>query len=250
VIRKRYFGKEGNRPFNLDFIREKYVALGRFRTEETRVAIVFLATVLLWFTRADIDFGAIRFRGWSQLIPSGKMIKDSTVAIAGSIALFLIPSGKGKQALLQWDDVTRLPFRILLLFGSGFALAAAFSESGLASRIASSLSEFSGWPVITFVFAVAILVTALSEFASNVASIQLMLPILAPLAVSLDVDPLTLMVPATLAASLGYMMPVATAPNTIVFGTGMVPVRQMIRTGLIINLLGIILIGIFQLLFN
>ena len=208
--------------------------------------MIFLITVVLWFTRTDIDFGSWQFTGWSHLLPWGKMIKDSTVAIAGALMLFLLPNGTDGKPLLEWEDVTRLPFRILLLFGSGFALAAAFNSSGLATAIASRLSALNGWSPWFFVVAVAIIVTALSEFASNVASIQLMLPILAPLAVTLKVDPLLLMVPATLAASLGYMMPVATAPNTIVFGTGLVPVREMIRTGFIINILGIILISIFQ----
>ncbi|MFM8432230.1 MAG: SLC13 family permease [Bacteroidota bacterium] len=248
VIRYRYFREGGKRPFDLGFIRQRYAALGNMTKQEIRVMVVFSSIVLLWFTRTDIDFGFIKFTGWTHLLPWGTMVKDSTIAIIGSLALFLLPSGKNNESLLGWDDVTRLPFRILLLFGSGFALAAAFNKSGLATAIASKLTVLQGWPVIAFVVSVVILVTALSEFASNVASIQLMLPILAPLAVTLNVDPLLLMVPATLAASLGYMMPVATAPNTIVFGTGMIPMREMVHTGLVINIIGAILISLFQLI--
>ncbi len=246
-IRYRFIPKSDDLRFDRNYIREKLEALGPLQTEEKRVIAIFLLAVLGWFTRIDLDFGAFRIPGWSNLLPEGKMIKDSTIAIFAALLLFLIPAKKKDAgALLNWSDVTRLPFRIILLFGSGFALAEAFERTGLAQWLAGHLQVLHGMPAWIMVLGVAVMATALSEFASNVASVQLMLPILAPLAVSLEVDPLVLMFPATIAASFGYMMPVATAANTIVYGTGYIPVRQMMRTGLFLNIIGILLLTLFS----
>lgn len=251
IIRYRYFKKAHNQPFDAAFIREQQIKLGKMRYEEKAVLVIFSFTVLLWFTRSPIDFGPFAINGWSSYVEFGKMIKDSTIAIGAALLLFVWPAKEGKSgALLNWSDVTKLPFRVILLFGSGFAIAAAYQESGLADFLAKKLELFAGMPVWVFTLGIALLVTILSEFASNVASIQLMLPILAPLAVSLGVPPLSLMIPATIAASFGYMMPVATAPNTIVYGTGMVPVKEMMRTGLLLNIIGVILLTLYTYLFG
>ncbi|MFM2207409.1 MAG: hypothetical protein RL213_1384 [Bacteroidota bacterium] len=250
LVRTRYFRKEWNKPFNLGFVREKLRSLGRMGYEERSVVIVFVFTVTAWFTRNTIDFGAVKLRGWSTLLPNGEMIKDSTVAILASLLLFLWPS-KGRKGVkvLAWSDVQKLPLRILLLFGSGFAIAEAFQRSGLAGRMAVELDILQGMPAWALTLGIGLLITFISEFASNVACIQLMLPVLAPLAVSLHADPLLLMVPATLSASFGYMMPVATAPNTIVYGTGHVPAKEMMRTGLRLNIIAILLLTVYTYLF-
>jgi sodium-dependent dicarboxylate transporter 2/3/5 len=178
------------------------------------------------------------------------MIKDSTIAILASLLLFLWPAkGRKETKVLAWSDVQKLPLRILLLFGSGFAIAEAFQRSGLAGRMAVELDILQGLPVWAFTLGIALLITLISEFASNVACIQLMLPVLAPLAVSLHADPLLLMVPATLSASFGYMMPVATAPNTIVYGTGHIPAKEMMRAGFRLNLIAILLLTLYTFLF-
>ena len=171
------------------------------------------------------------------------MIKDSTVVIFASLLLFLWPAKSDTSStLLTWSDVNKLPFRIILLFGSGFALAEAFQVSGLAQRLSGELNRLQGFQPWMFVLCLAALITFMSKFASNVATIQLMLPIIPPVAQSLHVDPLFLMIPATIAASFGYMMPVATAPNTIVYGTGHVPVKDMMRTGFWLNVMGVVLL--------
>ena len=251
IIRYRYFKSSHNQPFDSAFIREQQDKLGFMRYEEKAVLTIFVITVLLWFTRSSIDFGSFTLNGWSTYFAFGKMIKDSTIAIGAAVLLFLWPARDAKsESLLNWSDVTKLPFRVILLFGSGFAIAAAYQESGLATFLAKKLEHFAGMPVWVFTLGIALLVTVLSEFASNVASIQLMLPILAPVAVSLHVPPMTLMIPATIAASFGFMMPVATAPNTIVYGTGMVPVKEMMRTGLLLNIIGILLLSLYTYLFE
>lgn len=251
IIRFRYFKETHNRPFDIGFITEQQKRLGGMRYEEKAVLFIFATTVLLWFTRSTIDFGFFTITGWSTLFSFGKLIKDSTIAIGASLVLFLWPARTSPdENLLNWNDVTKLPFRVILLFGSGFAIASAYQESGLAEFLAKKLELFAGMPAWVFILGIALLVTVLSEFASNVASIQLMLPILAPLAVSLHVSPLTLMIPATIAASFGFMMPVATAPNTIVYGTGMIPVKEMMRTGLLLNIIGIVLLTIYAYFFG
>lgn len=240
ILKKLFIPKHHEKPLHLDFVRNELKKAGPVSGEEKWLMLIFFITVILWFTRAGLNFGSFRLPGWTSWLPHGSFIRDSTVAIAMSLLLFLIPS-KNKQGekLLMWKDVTRLPFRIILLFGSGFALAEGFERSGLATMLAQQLSVFTHFNEWILLLAIMVLVTVLSEFASNVASVQLVLPVLAPLSVTLQADPLTLMVPATIAASLGYMMPVATAANTIVYGTGYVPVKQMMRAGLILNLTGI-----------
>lgn len=240
ILNKLFIPKKHEKPLHLDYIREDLKKAGSVSTEEKWLMVIFFITVVLWFTRTGLNFGFFSIKGWTSFLPYGKFIRDSTVAIAMSLFLFLIPSKnkKGEQ-LLMWKDVTRLPFRIILLFGSGFALAEGFEKSGLATLLAQQLIIFSKFQEWTILLVIMVLVAGLSEFASNVASVQLVLPVLAPLAVTLHIDPLTLMVPATIAASLGYMMPVATAANTIVYGTGYVSVKQMMRAGLILNLTGI-----------
>ncbi len=243
ILKKLFIPKQHEKPLHLDFIREELRKAGPVSSEEKWLMTVFFITVILWFTRAGLNFGSFSIKGWASFLPYGSFIRDSTVAITMSLLLFLIPSKnkKGEQ-LLMWKDVTRLPFRIILLFGSGFALAEGFEKSGLAKLLAQQLGVFNQFPAWTLLLVIMIMVTVLSEFASNVASVQLVLPVLAPLSITLNLDPLTLMVPATIAASLGYMMPVATAANTIVYGTGYVPMKQMMRAGLILNLTGIIIL--------
>jgi sodium-dependent dicarboxylate transporter 2/3/5 len=160
-----------------------------------------------------------------------------------AVLLFMIPSRSEKgRAILTWEEAKKLPFDIILLFGSGFALAKGFDVSGLSTWLAGQLSLFQNANIVLIGFSLAVLVCVISEFASNVASIQLMIPVLIVLQQELNVDPLVLMIPATLAASTGFMLPVATAPNTIVFGSGKITVNDMARAGFLMDIAGILLI--------
>lgn len=247
VLKKLFIKKEYNRPFDISHIRNELGKLGPLQFEERIIMMVFSVAVVLWFTRVDIDFGSFKIKGWTTLFENGKFIKDSTVAVMCASILFFIPSEKNNgERILEWKDITKLPLRIILLFGSGFALAEGFEKSGLANFIAGKMIVFTEMPLWLIIMGIALLVTVLSEFASNVASVQLMLPIVAPLSVALTIDPLVLMVPVTLAASFGYMLPVATAANTIVYGTGYIPVRQMMRVGFLLNVIGIVLLTLFM----
>lgn len=243
VLKTMFIKKDTVLMLDKVYFLSAYQKLGKMSFEEKAVAIIFSITAILWFTRADIDFGAFKMSGWSNLFPNKDYLQDSTVAIVMAMLLFFIPSKKEKgRALITWDDVTKLPFDIILLFGGGFALAKGFELSGLSTWLGSQLQFTSHTNIYIFILGMCILVTIISEFASNVACIQLMLPILLALQKTMDIHPLMLMIPATLAASLGFMLPVATAPNTIVFGSNRLRVKDMLKAGLVLDIVGIILI--------
>lgn len=223
------------------FIRDKYTALGKTTWEQKIVMTVFTITVVLWFTRTGFDLGTVRIGGWETWFPKG-YIKDSTVAIFMAVSLFVLPAREKNKFILEWTDVKKLPFHIILLFGGGFALAKGIEVSGLGSFLAAQLNFFKDYPLWMLIGTLIILITVLSELASNVATITLMLPILSSLAVAINIDPLKLMVPATFAASFGFMLIIATAPNTIAYATGHFQSRQLFRAGLVMNVAGIILL--------
>ena len=204
------------------------------RAEKTALALC-AATALLWIFRADINFGATTLRGWASVFPIAKNINDATVAIAMALVAFLLPVG-GAKRLLEWEEFKRIPWDVLILFGGGFALADALDSSGFSKWAGARLSFVGDWAPVLMIVAICIVVTMLSEVASNVATATAMMPIAAALATSIGVHPYFLMIPAVLAASSGFMLPVATAPNTIVYATGLVRVRAMSRTGLLLDL--------------
>lgn len=243
ILKKMFIKKEAELIIDKQYFRDAYQRLGKMSYEEKIVSVVFCFTALLWFTREDIDFGFLVVRGWSNLFPYKNFLSDSTVAICMALLLFLIPSKAEKgRAIITWDDVTKLPYDIVLLFGGGFAMAKGFEISGLSNWFALQLKFSSETNVYVLVFGLCVIITIISEFASNVACIQLMIPILLAIQKTMGVHPLMLMIPATLAASLGFMLPVATAPNTIVFGSKRLKVKDMLRAGLILDVVGILLV--------
>jgi len=202
------------------FLSEGSVLLGKWTTAETRVMIVFVMTMIAWI--------------WP-----GKNIHDGVVAIAASALLFVIPDGKGKGGkLLDLEWVRRLPWDVILLFGGSFALAESFHRTGLASWIAGSLQALQGMPVILLVFLLCLTTSFLSELMSNTAQTAIMMPLLAAASGALEIHPYMLMIPATVASSLAFMMPIGTPPNAIVIASGRVKISQMMRTGFILNILG------------
>ncbi|MFZ9943588.1 MAG: SLC13 family permease [Bacteroidia bacterium] len=232
------------------YFSDAYQRLGPVSGEQKWVGGVFAFTAFMWFTRADLDLGLIVVPGWSGLFQFPDFIQDSMVAVFMAMLLFLIPAPSQRNTfLLTWKDVSRLPFDIILLFGSGFALAKGFEVSGLSQWLAQGLSMFSNANTLLLILGICIIVCVISEFASNVASIQLVIPILVAFQKDLGVDPLVLLIPATLAASLGFMMPVATAPNTIVFGSNRLSVSDMVRSGWWLNLVGVLIITMMVWLF-
>jgi sodium-dependent dicarboxylate transporter 2/3/5 len=171
---------------------------------------------------------------------------DTIVALCGALALFLIPSGRGKDApLLSWDHAMRIPWGVLLFFGGGLALAKGFDSSGLAAWIGQKMEGLSSVPHIVMLLCVFLVVVLLSEIASNVATASMMMPILAALATGIGVEPTALLLSAAMAASIGFGLPVATAPNAIVFSSGFLNTRDMARAGFLLDLASILLLLLF-----
>ena len=216
--------------------------VGKWRSAERRTLIVFGLTALAWMTRAE-PFGG--WREWFNL-PGAN---DASVAFVGVIFLFLLPDGSGERGekgrLLDWESCRQIPWGVLLLFSGGICLAAGIKDSGLSSQIAGVLSGVGTLPVLGLVLTVCLLMTFLTELTSNTASTILIMPILASVALVNDLDPLVVMLPAALSASCAFMLPVATAPNAVVFGTGYLTVPKMVREGLMLNLMGVVVIGIY-----
>jgi len=211
--------------------------LGPVSRAEIRVAFIFALTALAWITSPLL----------SSFIPG---LSDTLIAIAAALALFLLPSGMPcKSGLLAWEDLRDLPWGILLLFGGGLSLADAMGSSGLAAWLGDAMSLLRGMPVLLIVAAATAFMIFFTELTSNTASAATFIPIGAAVAVGMGLDPLILTVPLALAASCGFMLPVGTPPNAIVFSTGLVPSGQMAATGFWLNLLaGLLIILICQLL--
>ncbi|MCB9869653.1 MAG: SLC13/DASS family transporter [Planctomycetes bacterium] len=232
-------------------IAEELRALPPLGSAERRVLALFGATTLLWITRRDISFGnGTVVSGWASLLgfrgPSADFIADGSVAVLMAIVSFLVPSaGPGSPPLMDWRTARRVSFDILLLLGGGIAVAAALDDSGVCGALATLLQPLvrGVHPLLAVVVAVT-LVTFLTEVTSNTATTSLMLPVLAAVALAAGLDPRLLMLPATLAASCAFMLPVATPPNAVVFASGRVSFGEMARAGLWLNLMCIAVLSL------
>lgn len=243
VLNGYFLRKKVNIIIHTSYFKNAYAELGKFSWEEKWTFGIFISCILLWFTRVDIEIGSFAFKGWNHIFIKPKFVDDAFVALIAAMLLFLVPSKKNKgEALLVWDDAKKLRYDIILMFGSGFALAYGFEVTGLSNWLAESLHVLKGVSPLLIILGICIIVTIISEFASNIASIQLAIPIMIALQKDLDVPPLLLMMPATFAASLGFMLPVATAANTIVFGTKQIEMRDMLRVGFLLDAIGILVI--------
>ena len=220
--------------------------LGPVTFEERVVLGVFVATALLWVFRVDLELGFLSIPGWSRILPDPGLIDDGTVAITLASILFLIPARNresGATRVMGPDVIPRLPWNIVLLFGGGFALAAGFQTTGLAELIGGQFEALGNLPPFLMIVIVCMSLTFLTEFTSNTATTEMVLPILASVAVVTGTHPLVLMIPATLSASCAFMMPVATPPNAIVFGSDRITVGEMARTGILLNVIGVLVIA-------
>lgn len=240
--------------------RQQQLALGPMQRGERWMAVIFAITVSAWLFRTDFMLGeTVLCPGWNRLVTQwlthlgvegkglGEWINDSTVAMLVAAMMFLIPVKRlddgTTEHLMDWETASRLPWGVLLLFGGGFALADACRATGLAEWCGDRLAHaIHGQPLWLMVLAIGLLVTFLSELTSNVATANALLPMIAGTAVALGLDPRVLMIPATMAASCGFMLPVSTPPHAIVFGTGRIRLSQMMRYGFVLNLAGSVLI--------
>jgi sodium-dependent dicarboxylate transporter 2/3/5 len=246
------------------FFSDRLAELGKPTRSEKLMLAIFVSTAALWIFRRPLVFGGhVLLPGWETwpkqlLLQHGvepDVVKgwfhDSIVAIGMAALAFFLPGERGpdgrRRQLLDWETAQRLPWGILLLIGGGFALANAFQSTDLARQLGDLFADLvSGWPTWLLVVAVCLLMTFLTEITSNVATVSAVLPVLAGLAVSdkIQIDPRLIMIPATISASCAFMLPIATPPNAIVFGSGKVTMGQMARKGLLLNLIGVVLISL------
>ncbi|MEP1035459.1 DASS family sodium-coupled anion symporter [Ekhidna sp.] len=220
-------------PIGREMILKEKEVLGKISQEEKAVAIVFLTTAFLWITRSFL---------LSKFIPG---INDTVIAIAAALTMFIIPSKEKKGLpLLTWEEAEKLPWGVIILFGGGLSLAAAFQSSNLAEWLGLQLTGLSELPLFFIILIVALFVNFLTEVTSNVATASIMLPVLASLAEAIGVHPFLLMIPATMAASCAFMLPIATGPNAIVFSSGELQMNDMVRAGVWLNIASSLLISL------
>ena len=216
-------------PGGAKIIEEEREKLGPISAAERRVAVVFGFTAALWMTRPLL----------SEVVPG---LSDAGIAIGAGLALFLCPAGTEARALLTWPDAEELPWGVLILFGGGLSLAAAISDTGLAEWVGEGVNALGGWPILLVLVCTVSLIVMLTEITSNTATTAAFLPILAAVAIGFGESPFLLTVPATLGASCAFMLPVATPPNAIVYGSGLLSIPQMSRVGVWLNLVFIVVV--------
>ena len=208
--------------------RKELDGIGKMSTEEKRVFAVFVITASLWMSRMLL----------SKLIPG---LSDAGIAIFGALLLFFIPTKEGSP-LIVWKDVQKIAWGILLLFGGGLSLAQGIKTSGLADWIAVSILNIGDFPVLFLIFLLTAAIVFLTELTSNLATTAAFLPVIGSVAVGLNVNPLELVIPVAIAASCAFMLPVATAPNAIVFSSGELKIKDMSRAGLLLNIVFIFIV--------
>ena len=206
--------------------------MGAMKSSERRVGLLFLSVVLLWMSRK-----------WLNKLSGLEGLSDAGIVMAAALLLFVIPSKRGfATRLMEWEDVARLPWGVLILFGGGLALAAQVSSSGLAVWLGESLLPVANLGTLVLIVAAAGLVVFLTELTSNLATTATFLPVIAAIAAQSGIEPLILCVPVTLAASCAFMLPVATPPNAIVFSSGVLTIPEMMRAGFVMNLVALVVL--------
>ena len=221
-------------PGGKQTIQQQLLMLGPIKKQEKSVLVVFVCVASAWILRSLIDIEAFSF------------VTDSSIAMLGALALFVIPSDISKREfLLDWNTAVKIPWDIIILFGGGFALAEGFASSGLTEWLANQLTLLQGANIIVLLATIIILVIFLTEVTSNTATASLLLPVMGALAIAMSIHPLMTMVAVALSASFAFMLPVATPPNAIVFASRSVTIPQMARAGFALNLVGVLLITLF-----
>ncbi|MFD0762868.1 SLC13 family permease [Lutibacter aestuarii] len=217
-------------PGGIQEINKQLKSLGKISYEEKIVFLVFLLTAFAWITRSFFI---------KKFIPN---IDDTIIAVVFAITLFLLPAKEKGVKIMSWEDAVKLPWGIVLLFGGGMALALGFESSGLAVWIGEQMNSLSSLPLILLLLILIGSVNFLTEITSNLATTAMLLPVLVSLATAIDINPFLLLVGATLAASCAFMLPVATPPNAVVFGSGYLKIEDMVKKGVWMNIISIILL--------
>jgi sodium-dependent dicarboxylate transporter 2/3/5 len=222
-------------PGSGELIKAEMTRQGKITREEKHVLMVFALVALLWMSRGLL---------WGKYLPH---ITDASIAISGALLLFLIPA-REKTSLLSWEDTEKVPWGVAILMGGGFAIARGFADTGLAEWVSQSLSFLVIMPVFLLILATVTITKIFTEITSNTATATILMPIAASIAVTLGISPFGIMAAVAISSSLAFMMPVATPPNAIVFGSGYVTIPQMARAGLWLNLVTVVIVSLFAFL--
>ena len=232
IVYSTDFLKGGDTAIHLQ---NQYKKLGPMTIPEKRVAIIFSLTALSWM-----------FRDLIQLIPFLNNLTDHVIAMISAITLFLVSDGSKDGKLMDWENAQKVPWNLLILFGGGLSLANAVASTGLAAWLGNGLEPFGVLGLIALIFAAVTLIVFLTELTSNIATTSVFLPVIAALAIGLGEDPIMFGASITLAASCAFMLPVATPPNLIVYGSGFISIRSMMISGVALNIIGIIIIALIS----
>ena len=226
-----------------DVIGNNLKELGSLTTGEKWTLLIFISVAFAWIFRTPKEIGSLVIPGINTYIPG---VTDATIAICGALILFMLPvDAKNGIFTLDWHSAKEIPWGILILIGGGICLSEGIIQSGLAELIAN-LFVHAERPLVVIIFLTVLFITFLNEVLSNTATASIMIPLMAITAVSRGINPMMLMVPATLASSLGFMLPVGTPPNAIAFGTGYISMKEMMRAGFALDIIGCILITLFM----
>jgi sodium-dependent dicarboxylate transporter 2/3/5 len=213
--------------------------LGPWQPDQKRVLIVLGLTALAWLTR-----GA-PFGGWSAALGVEATAGDSTVALLAVVVLFMLPTGRGDgERLLDWERAVSIPWGVFIMIGGGMAIGMAFRESNLSEAMGTALAPVAAIPLLPMMLLLSLFATFFTEFTSNTAVANILMPIMAAVGAAAAIDPLLIMVPVTLATNFAFMLPVATAPNAIIYGAGEISMRRMMQEGFALNLIGAVVISL------
>jgi sodium-dependent dicarboxylate transporter 2/3/5 len=225
-----------------DILEAERASLGRMNQGERNVGVVFVLTALAWLLRSEKALGVFTLPGINTFAPA---VRDSTIAMAAGVILFLLPVDWRKgEFTLDWPTARRVPWGVLILFGGGLSLARAMDQSGLAAWIGGGVAELGFLPAVLVFGGVAALFVFLTELTSNLATTTMAMPVMAGVAAGLGIAPIALMATAAMAASMAFMLPVATPPNAIVFGSGYLTIPQMAKAGFVMNLIAIVVVTV------
>jgi len=238
----KYHKIEGSFAGSKDVIQTEVNSLGKMSKAEMRVLVIFILTALGWIFRRGFTIDQTVIPGWATLLGVEDMVHDATVAVVAALAMFLLPSGKGKQRLLDWKSAESVPWGVPLIVGGGYSIAKGFSETGLATWIGNELGFISALPLLLVLLIIVLFMTFITEINSNTATANIFLPVLATMAIAGEAHPFLLMIPGTFACSCAFMLPSGTGPNAVIFGSGRVTIPQMSQTGLWLNFISILVV--------
>lgn len=238
----KYYRIEGELRGGKAQLDDALAALGPMKSGEKKALAIFIFTAIGWLWRKDIPIDNFVVPGWSTLLGVGSTVNDSTVGMIGALLMFIVKDGDTAKPLLNWSQAQKIPWGPLMLIGGGLALATGLKVSGLAAYIGASLSFIGSLPVLLIIIFIVVFMLFFTEVNSNTATATLFLPLLAAIAVGNQINPLLFVVPATFACSFAFMLPIATGPNMVIFGSERLSISEMAKCGLGLNLICIVVL--------